>query len=101
MKTARFVLCPRQIGDLIDCEETAVLLPYRVVKTVELGAIDYENFITDMLVEREFLESAARLWGVGEAMWCIKVKRKGCTGGILVVPNNKCFVGWAACIPKE
>ena len=101
MKTAKFVPCPCRIDELMDREEPGVWLPYRVVTTVELGAVDYENFITDMLVEREFLESAAGLCSAGEVMWCIKVRRKGCADSVLVVPKKRCFIGWAAYIAKE
>ena len=101
MKTAKFVPCPRRIDDLLDQAQTGMLRPYRVVKTIELGAVDYENFITDMLVERQFLESAAWLCGTGEIVWGIKVKRKGCADGVLVVPCNKCFIGWAAYLAEE
>lgn len=96
MKTAKFVPCPQGIDDLLDQEEPGVLQPYRVVKTIELEAADYEDFISDMLAERLFLASAAWLCGVGESMWCIKVKQKGCVDGVLIVPHNECFIGWAA-----
>ena len=101
MKAAKFVPCPRRIDDLLDQTQSGMLRPYRVIKTVELGAVDYENFITNMLAERQFLEPAAWLCGAGETMWCIKVKRKGRADGVLVVPYNKCSVGWAAYLPQE
>ena len=101
MKTAKFVPCPRSIHDLMDQGEPGVLHPYRVVTTIELGAVDYKNFITDMLVERQFLESAAWLCYAGEIMWCIKVSQKGCSDSVLVVPRKNCFIGWAAYISEE
>ena len=101
MKAAKFVPCPCRIDDLMDGGEPGVWLAYHVVATVELGAVDYENFISDMLVEREFLESAAGLCSAGEIIWCIKVSQKGCSDSVLVVPRKNCFIGWAAYISEE
>ena len=34
--------------------------PYRIVTEIQLPAIDYENFITDMLADRQFIEDHGR-----------------------------------------
>ena len=45
-----FVECPRTIDDLMKPHLLAHEREYRIVKTIELGKMNYENFITDMLV---------------------------------------------------
>ena len=59
-------------------------------------AIDYENFITDMLADRQFLEENAALCGESEIMKCVFVHLGGREEGILVVPENGPCVKWAA-----
>ena len=87
---AFFVERPRTIEDLMQPH----LLAH--VKTIELGKIDYENFVTDMLADRQFIEDNAGLCPRGEVWQCLLIRQKGCTDGILVVPESGCFVGWAA-----
>lgn len=95
---AYFVEFPRRIEDLqcphlIDCER-----PYRIVATVALRKIDYENFITDMIADRQFLEDHAYLCSEGEVWRCILVKQRGKSDGVLVVPDG-CYVKYAALLP--
>lgn len=68
----------------------------KIVKTVYLSAIDYENFIFDMLADRDFIEDSHTLCSQGEIWTCIFVCRKKSREGILVIPQNRCYVGWAA-----
>ena len=58
--------------------------------------LDYENFVTDMLADRDFIGENAALCGEGEVMRCMLVQRRGQDGGVLVVPERGSFVGWAA-----
>ena len=44
---------------------------YTVVKTVTLGKIDYENFITDMKADRRFIEEYAPLCAEDDPWKCI------------------------------
>ena len=74
--------------------------PYKIVKTVVLGKMDYENFITDMLADRQFIEDNYALCSEGEKLNRLLVKKRGKAGGILVVPENQCFVKYAAYIDK-
>ena len=92
---AFFVELPRRIEDLqclhlVDHEQ-----PYLIVATIDLQKIDYENFIYDMIADRQFLEDHADLCGVGEIWRCILVKQRGQSGGVLVVPDG-CYVKFAA-----
>ena len=63
---------------------------------VKLAKIDYENFITDMLADRQFIEDHAALCAKGEVWRCILVQQRGHADGVLVMPEDGCFVGWAA-----
>lgn len=92
---AYFVQRPRTIEDLIAPHPIERERPVEIVKTVELARIDYENFVTDMLADRQFLEDNAALCSKGEVWMCILVRQRGRTDGVLVLPEG-CFVGWAA-----
>ena len=70
--------------------------PYQIVKTVTLGKIDYENFITDMLVSRDYLEDPDELSFRSQIWECFLVRQRGRSDGVLVMPEDGCFVGWAA-----
>lgn len=93
--TAYFVYSPRTISDLFQPHDIREEKPYRVVHTVFLSAMSYENFITDMLADRQFLEDYADLCGEGELWKCILVKHRGEEKGVLVVPDG-CYVKYAA-----
>ena len=58
---ALFVERPRAIGDLMQPHLFEHGREYQIVKTIELGKMDYENFITDMLADRQFIEDNAGL----------------------------------------
>ena len=94
-KYAYFVYSPRTVSDLIQPHDLRSEKPYQIVHTVSLSAMSYENFITDMLADRQFLEDYAKLCGEGEIWRCILVKQRGTTEGILVVPDS-CYVKYAA-----
>lgn len=96
--TAYFVRYPRIVEDLMRPHLLSDETPYEVVKTVALGAMDYENFTTDMVADRLFIEENAALCGKGETWRVLLVRRKGHTGGVLVLPEDKAYVGWAAYI---
>ena len=69
---------------------------YEIVKTIKLSGIDYENFITDMVADRQFIEDNAALCSRGEVWHCLLVQQRGHMDGVLVMPKDDCFVGWAA-----
>ena len=99
MDTAYFVLHPRAIGGLRKPHALDAERPYEIVADVTLAAIDYENFITDMLIDRQFIEDNAAMCGEGETMKCIFVHCRGRAAGILVVPESQAFVKYAALLP--
>ena len=93
---AYFVSDPRRIEDLTVLHLVEKERPFEVVKTVKLAKIDYENFITDMTADRQFIEDHAALCSKSEVWRCILVQQRGRTDGVLVMPEDGCFVGWAA-----
>ena len=59
-KTGRayFVAFPRIIEDLKVLHDIKEERNYEIVARVKLDATDYENFITDMVADRQFIEDA-------------------------------------------
>ena len=96
---AFFVESPRRIDDLIVLHPIELERPYEIVKTIKLAKIDYENFITDMVADRQYIEEHAGLCSRGNMWKCIYVQQRGSLDGVLVMPVDRCFVGWAAYLP--
>ena len=69
---------------------------YQIVKVIKLTKIDYENFITDMIADRQFIEDNAALCSQGGVWRCLLVQQRGRSDGVLVMPATDCYVGWAA-----
>ena len=84
--TAFFVFHPRTIEEVRRIHDVLQERSYRIVKTITLGVIDYENVITDMLVDRPFLEVYASLCVAPRD--CLYIKRRGAKEGVLVVPEG-------------
>ena len=97
MKTGKayFVPDPRRLDELFGPHPLERETPYEIVKTITLGAIDYGNFITDMLADRQFLEGAEAICSKGDIWKCLLVRKRGSHDGILVMPEDG-YVGWAA-----
>ena len=93
---AFFVESPRIIENLLAPHPIEQETQYEIVKTVKLAKIDYENFITDMIADRQFIEDNASLCSRGEIWRCILVQQRGRSNGVLVMPATDCYVGWAA-----
>ena len=93
---AYFVRLPRTLDDLMVPHPLNRERVFDVAAVVTLEAIDYENFITDMLADRQFIEDHAEVCYKGETWACILVQQAGRNDGILVMPEDRCYVGWAA-----
>ena len=93
---AYFVERPRRIEDLMVPHLIEQERPYRIVTEIQLPAIDYENFITDMLADRQFIEDHSKCCKKGEVWECLFVRRRGQADGVLIIPEQDCFVGCAA-----
>lgn len=96
--TAFFVYSPRIAEDLLRPHTLESEKPFEIVRTVTLSAMSYENFITDMLADRQFLEDHADFCGEGEVWRCVLVKQRGKSDGVLVIPDG-CYVKYAAFLP--
>ena len=100
---AFFVSMPFQIEDLKRPHLNTHRKPYVIVKTVELARIDYENLITDLCVDRWFIEENKSLCGIdGDGVWhCIFAKQRGKMDGVLIMPEGRDFPKWAAYISEH
>ena len=98
---AYFVPLPRRMEDLRVPHDYEKEQRYEIVKTVRLSQIEYENFITDMVADRAFIEENAELCSVGTVWKCLLVQSKKGTDGVLVIPLVRCFVKFAAYWPGE
>ena len=100
-KTGRafFVKQPRTIRDLTAIHATDEERAFEVVRTITLSHIAYENFITDMTVDRQFLEEYASRCSEGDVWKCLLVKASKALDGVLVIPLNRSWVKWASYLP--
>lgn len=75
---------------------------YAIAKVITLRKIDYVNFITDLTVERDYLEQNAPFCHVrnDHVLPCLLVRQNRRTDGVLVVPDELGFVILAAYIPN-
>ena len=96
VKTAYFRYHPRNISELMTPHLHEKEQRFKIVTTVSLPEVDYENFVADMLVWRAYIEESALLCSWGTIPKCILVKQYGKPCGVLVVPDNTASVGWAA-----
>jgi hypothetical protein len=96
--TAFFVFKPSRLDDLKRLHPIDARKPYIIENTVELARIDYENFITDLCVDRWFIEENASLCRVDDSgVWhCILVCQKGRSDGVLVMSDGYDYPRWAA-----
>lgn len=86
---AYFVERPRRLEELLCPHLLEAERAYRVVKTLRLSKIDFENFITDMVADRQFLEDNAYLCSrEGTPIRCLKVYCRYLPVQILVVPDQ-------------
>lgn len=70
---AYFVDFPRILPDLQQPHLLKAERPYKIVKTITLGKMDYDNFCTDMIADRQFIEDYADLCGTGEVWRCLLI----------------------------
>lgn len=94
--TAMFIYRPRTLEELRAGSQTAIEKKYSIIKIITLPSIDYCNFITDMLADRLFIEENEALCSMGNPWECLLVKSGTSKEGVLIMPQNRCYVGWAA-----
>ena len=93
-QTAFFIRRPRRIEDL-RAEENGRRRLYRIVSSLRLGGMDYENFVTDLLADRAFLEKVPGCGEDGNVLCCLRVSYPG-REGVFVVPDGTGHVALAA-----
>ena len=93
-QTACFLRRSRRIEEL-RAEENGQRRPYRIVSSLHLGGMDYENFVTDLLADRAFLEDVPGCGEDGKVLCCLRVSCPD-REDILVVPDGTGHVALAA-----
>ena len=99
--TAFFVDFPRILDELKRPHLLNAERPYEIVNTVTLGKMDYDNFCTDMTVDRQFIEDNYALCGTGPVWKCLFIHQRGRRDGVLIVPTDGCYVKYAAYVSFE
>lgn len=94
---ALFFFEPRRIDDLSPGNPGGKWMEFHIVKTICLSKIDYENFTTDLLADRQFIEDNIGL--CVEQNDCFLVSDRKHSGELLVIPWNSYFVRYAALKP--
>ena len=94
---AWFVFRPRTADDLTLNNPAGKWQEYRIVKTICLDVINYENFATDLLADRQFIEDHSVL--CAEPGNCLLITGKRQEPELLIIPWQGCFVRYAALRP--
>ncbi len=96
-KQAYFINKPRILTDLISPHFTSDERAFEIAKRIDLRPIDYENFVTDLRVEREYIENSAHISEKQSDVFnCLFISKSGNNDGVLVVPDKNGFVESAA-----
>ena len=95
---AYFVFRPRTTADLTLKNPAGKWLEYRIVKTICLAGIDFENFAADLLADRQFIEEHFSL--CSKPGDCLLITGKHREPVLLVIPWHVCFVRYAALRPS-
>ena len=94
---AYFVRKPSRMNNLLKPHRIEDEQNFEIVRTILLPQIDYENFVTDLTVDRDYLEQYAHLCGIEDGVWkCLLIQQETAKTGILVMPEDGCWVGYAA-----
>ena len=94
---AYFFFEPRRIDDLTQSNPKGNWLEYRIVKTICLSRIEFENFSTDLLADRQFIED--NIGFCQEKGDCLLVTDRQRSSELLIIPWRGCFVKYAAILP--
>lgn len=93
---AHFVYRPRTIDELCCPHLLADERPYIVEKVISLNKTDYDNFKSDMLADRQFLEENVLVQDKNNpVIRCLLIRQGSADTGILVVPD-RAWVAYAA-----
>ena len=97
-KTAHFISYPHHIDDLQKVSIANQQKPFVIEKTIELRKYEYENFITDLCIDRCFIEENSSLCKIdNKGIWhCLYIKQVGKNDGVLVMSDGAVFPKYAA-----
>ena len=103
LPTALFVKYPFTIEDLRRPHSPTERKPYIIEEEIELAKIDYENLITDLCVDRWFVEKHTDRCIIDNdgVYHCILVVQKGKSNGVLIMSEGEVFPKWAAYFKGE
>lgn len=91
---AWFVFEPRRVDNLVFGACEGKWMEYEIVKTMHLSKNDYENFATDLLADRGFIEDNINLCqNNGD---CLLIAGPGRARELLIIPWHGRFVRYAA-----
>lgn len=93
-QTAYFIKKPHRIEEL-QAAEDGTRCPYRIVSVVCLGVMEFENFATDLLADRAFLENVHGCGKEGDLICCLCVTCRN-RKAILVLPDGMGHIAMAA-----
>ena len=101
--TAFFVKQPFGVEDLRRPHRLKQRQPFTIEKTIDLEWIDYENLVTDLTVDRWFIEEYQRLCRIDDdGVWhCLLVRQRGKTDGVLIMPQGTDYPKFAAYYPGK
>ena len=97
-KRAFFVRWPRMLSEIRRVHGVECLRAFVIEKTIVLQKIDYINFISDMTVERKYLQKYRPLCRIdARNVWhCLLVRCAGRRTGLLIMPSRGGFPYCAA-----
>jgi hypothetical protein len=103
LPTAFFVRDPFTLEDLTRPHFLHQRKGLKVEARVELSAIEYKNFVTDLCADRPFIEKHKDVSRVDyDGVWhCLLVRQKGKRDGVLVMSEGHDYPKWAAYIESE
>ena len=91
----RFAVVIRRPRRSEELRGLGILRPYRIISTIRLNAVDFENFAADLLADRAFLENPSGCGEDGELVRCLCVTSRG-KEAILVLPDGTGHIAMAA-----
>jgi len=81
------------LSEIRRMDRVEYLRAFVIEKTIVLQKLDYVNFITDMTVERNYLQKYSPLCRIDacEVWHCLLIRRAGRHTGLLIMPNRGGF----------
>lgn len=98
---AFFISRPRNLTDLKTPHQVELEKSFSISKRLNLTRTDYENFASDLLVERNYIANYAGMCkNDNDELECIFISQPNDFEGVLVVPDENGFIEKAAFYKK-